>query len=81
MSNDQKDDRQSLDEIRRPTAAPDDPAVRVDELAADLDDLHTIADEIQDRPPAGANPDTVQRLKRALSDATSAADDIEDEIK
>jgi hypothetical protein len=57
-----------------------DEATRLDELAADLDDLQVVADEIQEQPPAGASPETVQRLKRALSDATAAADDIEDEI-
>jgi hypothetical protein len=62
-------------------AAADDPATRVDELAADLDDLQTIADEIQEQPPSGVKSETVQRLKRALSEATTAADDVEDEIK
>jgi hypothetical protein len=59
----------------------DDRTNRVDELAADLDDLRTIADQIQEQPPAGVKPETVQRLKRALSQATTAADDIENEIK
>jgi len=54
---------------------------RVDELASDLDDLRTIADEIQEQSPPGVKPATVQRLKRALSDASTAADDIENEIK
>jgi hypothetical protein len=61
---------------QNPPGAP----TRVDELASDLDDLQTVADEIQEQPPAGVQPETVQRLKRALSDATAAADDIEDEI-
>jgi hypothetical protein len=54
---------------------------RVDELADDLDDLRTVADEIQEQPPAGVSTESVERLKRALSDATDAADDIEDEMK
>jgi hypothetical protein len=45
------------------------------------DDLRTTADEIQENPPSGVNGETVQRLKRALSEATDAADDIEEEIE
>jgi len=52
---------------------------RVDELAADLSDLQVLADEIDDQPPPGVRRETVERLKHALSDATDAADDVEDE--
>jgi hypothetical protein len=48
--------------------------------SADLDDLRVAADEIQEHPPAGVNQETVKRLKRALSDATDAADDMEEEM-
>jgi len=65
----------------KPTPDVGDAQTRVDELAADLDDLRTMADEVQEDPPAGVNGESVRRLKRALSDATDAADDIEDEIR
>jgi hypothetical protein len=66
---------------QRGEADADEASNRVDELAADLDDLQTIADEIENEPPAGADPSTVRRLKRALSEATAAADDIENKMK
>jgi hypothetical protein len=63
------------------TTADADATNRIDELSTDLDDLRVVADEIQEQPPAGVTPGTVERLKRALSEATDAADDIENEIK
>jgi hypothetical protein len=54
---------------------------RIDEIASDLDDLQRTADEIADEPPAGVDPDTVQDLKKALAEATAAADDLEDQAK
>jgi len=54
---------------------------RIDELAADLDDLQRIADEIGDAPPAGADPETVKKLKDALDEAVVAADDLENKTE
>ena len=59
---------------------PDD-VERIDELAADLDDLQRIADEIREEPPAGADPETVKKLKDALDQALIAADDLENKTK
>lgn len=50
---------------------------RIDELASNLDDVQTIADEIEEQPPAGADPKTVKKLKDALDEAAVAADDLE----
>jgi len=50
---------------------------RIDQLAAGLDDLQTIADEIREELPAGADPQTVKKLKDALDKAVVAADDLE----
>jgi hypothetical protein len=54
---------------------------RIDELAAALDDLQRIADEIQEEPPAGADPETVKKLKDALDQAVIAADDLENKTE
>ena len=54
---------------------------RIDHLADDLNDLRTAVDEILEEPPAGVNPHTVQRLKRALDDAIAAADDLEEQSR
>jgi hypothetical protein len=55
---------------------PDD-VERIDEVAAGLDDLQRIVDEIREDPPAGADPQTVKKLKDALDEAVVAADDLE----
>jgi Fe-S-cluster formation regulator IscX/YfhJ len=58
-----------------------DEADRIDQLAADLDDLQTIADEITEEPPEGVDPKTVKKLKNALDKAVVAADDLENKTK
>ena len=46
---------------------------RTDELAADLDDLQRLADEIGEEPPAGADPETVKKLKDPCNVSVTSA--------
>ena len=52
---------------------------KIDELANDLDDLITTADELKEYPPDAVQPVTVDTLRHALEDAREAADELEDQ--
>lgn len=50
----------------------------IDEIASDVDELKTLAEELDDAP--GVRHHTVDKLKRALDDASDAADDLENDV-
>jgi hypothetical protein len=55
------------------------PPDKIDEVADGLDDLITTTDELEDDPPAGTDAGTIDTLKKALEQASDAADDLENQ--
>src|SRR5688572_25598309 len=49
---------------------------RIDELANDLDELKTTAEELEDDPPAKVERKTIEALQQALEHASDAADEL-----
>jgi hypothetical protein len=49
---------------------------KVHELAASLDDVKTIVDELAEETPEGVAPTELERIKDTLEDASDAVDDV-----
>lgn len=52
---------------------------KIDEVADGLDDLTTTLEEVEDNPPSDVDRRTIQKLKDTLEEATSIADDLEEQ--
>src|SRR5262249_2606693 len=52
---------------------------KIDELTNDLDEMKTTVEELAEDPKASVDPQTLERLKKALEEARDAADDLENE--
>jgi hypothetical protein len=52
---------------------------RIDELANDIDELKTAAEELEENPPVNVQLHTIDVLKEALEIAGDAADELEDQ--
>jgi hypothetical protein len=52
---------------------------KIDEVADGLDDLTTTVEEVEDNPPSDVDRRTIQKLKDTLEEATSIADDLEEQ--
>jgi len=52
---------------------------RIDEVANELDELKTTVDELAEDPPDHVKTRTIDTLKRALDEASEAADDLENQ--
>ena len=57
-----------------------DPRRRIDELASDIDDVATTAEELHDDPTIDAHVAELERLQRALSQASDAADELDEKV-
>jgi hypothetical protein len=56
------------------------PRRRVEELAADLDDLTTTAEELEIDPAVEPDSANLQKLQQALEDASDATDALDQEL-
>jgi hypothetical protein len=52
---------------------------KIDEVANDLDELKTTVEELENDPPSDVEPQSLQKLERALDDASAAADELEEQ--
>jgi hypothetical protein len=52
---------------------------KLDEIAADLEDLSVDIEELHDDPATDVDPDQLAEVERAMGDAKDAIDDIEDD--
>jgi outer membrane murein-binding lipoprotein Lpp len=53
---------------------------KIDELASDIDDLATTAEELQTDPTTDANAAELEKLQRALEEASDATDALDEEL-
>ena len=54
---------------------------KIDEIANNLEELKTTADEIKEEPPARVQTKTLNTLRKALDKASDAADELEEQKK
>jgi hypothetical protein len=57
-----------------------DPRRKVDELASDIDDVTTAAEELHADPTIDAHAAELERLERALAQASDAADELDEKV-
>jgi hypothetical protein len=57
-----------------------DPRRKIDELASDIDDLVTSTEELQTDPTIDADPAELERLRRALEQASDATDALDEKL-
>jgi predicted nucleic acid-binding Zn-ribbon protein len=57
-----------------------DPRRKIGELASDIDDLTTTAEELQDDATNHVDAEELERLQRALAQASDATDALDEKI-